>query len=108
MRAIVLAIALVIAQVAQSANLNLKTRVIWVGQYNSDASVFYFAAEDKDTTCPYTAQYGHYRVEGVNAKGIYSMLLTAATSEKYVSFNILGSCDATGHAIVSEMYYWRE
>ena len=89
---------------AHAASLNTKTKVLWVGQYVSNEA-FYFAAEDKDPTCSHTATSGHYRVEGSNAKSIYSMLLAAASSGKSISFSISG-CLENGRALVNEMYYW--
>jgi hypothetical protein len=94
---------LIMSVVSNAAGLNVKTNVLWVGQYSNDES-FYFGAEEKDTTCGYTETYGHYKVEGTNAKGIYSMLLAAASSGKSVSFSISG-CASNERALIREMYY---
>jgi len=93
----------ILSSLAYGANLSTKTRVVWVGQFTYD-SLFYFAAEDKDPGCSSTATSGHYIVSGTNAKGIYAMLLAAASSGKPISFSIAG-CNPRGIAQVSEMYY---
>lgn len=88
-----------------AAGLHVKTKVDWVGQFDSGTG-FYFGAEHKDQKCQVSREFGHYFVDGVNAKGIYSMLLAAVSSGKYVSFNIYPDCANSGkHARVIEMYY---
>ena len=89
----------------QAAGLNEKTKVLWVGQYVNNSSVFFFSSEYKDSACASTATSGIYRVEGSNSKSIYSALLASASSGKYISFSTSG-CDVNNRAIINEVYYW--